>query len=167
MWQRDLKSPLKICFGPTEHLSLMRVCVWQMYLRLSAWPSLSIRPGRALTAVQRPLSMCRQTVKPVEVLSEHPSRCSFLWIFLICFSLYPSPPYFLPSLYLPSTNQSDAFSSSTARFTYEKPHLLFHRSASALIPAHSAPALLPLMHNTALASPAAPTAEQLHNLQIM
>lgn len=52
MWRYDRKSPLKIYCGPVQHLRLIRVCVhvWQMYLRLSAWPSLSISPDRVLTA---------------------------------------------------------------------------------------------------------------------
>lgn len=50
--------------------------VRQMNLRLSACPSLSISPDIALTAVQRPLSMCQQTVNPVDVLSDNPPCCS-------------------------------------------------------------------------------------------
>lgn len=105
----------------------MCVHVWQMYLRLSAWPSLSISPDRVLTAVQSPLSMCWQTVNPVEVLSDNPSCRSLLWILLICLSLYPPPPYFLFSLYLSSSSPRNPFffSSSTACFTYQS-HLLFN-----------------------------------------
>lgn len=80
-----------------------------MCLRLSAWPSSSISPDRALTAVQRPLSMCQQTVNPVEVLSDNPSCCSFLWILLIRLSLHPSPPNFLLSLYLSSAKSKQSF----------------------------------------------------------
>lgn len=65
-----------------------------------------------------------KTVNPVEVLSDNPSYCSFLWILLICLSLYPSPPYFLYSLYPFSTNQKMPSLSSTGCFTYQS--LIFY-----------------------------------------
>lgn len=137
----------------------MHVHVWQMYLRLSAWPSSSISPDRALTAVQRPLSMCRQTVNPVEVLSDNPSCSSFLWILLICLSLYPSPPYFLPSLYLSSTNQSNPFfkfplvASPTKAPSSILSLTLYHNPC----PQYFTPSY-PTVHNRVLTSPAAPPA---------
>lgn len=116
----------------------MCVHVWQMYLRLSAWPSLSISPDRVLTAVQSPLSMCWQTVNPVEVLSDNPSCRSLLWILLICLSLYPPPPYFLFSLYLSSSSPRNPFffqvpllASPTKAIFYSISHPFV------IIPAHS------------------------------
>lgn len=108
-----------------------------MCLRLSAWPSSSISPDRALTAVQRPLSMCQQTVNPVEVLSDNPSCCSFLWILLIRLSLHPSPPNFLLSLYLSSANQSNPSFKFHCWLQLPKAHPLFHLSFFVIIPAHS------------------------------
>ncbi len=115
----------------------MRVCLhmyaWQMYFRLSAWPSLSISPSRVLTAVQRSISMCQQTANPVQVLSNNPSWCSFLWILLICLSLYPSPTYF-SSLALSVFNQSSSSASFTSR---TKAPSSLYLSPFVIIPAHS------------------------------
>lgn len=115
---------------------MIHVCVhvWQMYLRLSAWPSSSISPDRALTAVQLPLSMCQQTVNPVEVLSDNPSCCSFLWILLIRLSLHPSPPNFPLSLYLSSANQSNPSFKLHCWLQLPKAHPLFHLSFFVIIP---------------------------------
>lgn len=58
-----------------------------MYFRLPAWPSLSIRHDRVLTAVQRPLSMCWQTVNPTQTIP--PTALffrfsSFAFPFILC-----------------------------------------------------------------------------------
>lgn len=113
------------------------VCLWQMYLRLSARPSLSISPDRALTAAQCALSMCQQTVNPMEVLSDNPSYCSFLWTLLICLSLYPPSLYFLRSLYLSLQQITVILFLVVLCFTLTKPNLLFHLSPFVIIPAHS------------------------------
>lgn len=133
-----------------------------MYLRLSAWPSLSINHDRVLTAVQRLLSMCRQTVNPVEVPSDNPSYCSFLWILLVClFPLSFTALFSLLSLSL-FNQSSQSFSKFHCLLQLPKPHLLFYLSLFVIIAAHSTSHHRTIqritLQCTILTSPAAPTA---------
>lgn len=115
---------------PTK--DLIHVCVqvhvWQMYLRLSARPSVSISPDRVLTAVQCLLSMCWQTVNPMEVLC----RQSLWQLFPLDSPHLPFPLSFtalFSFLSLSPFNQSkQSFSEFHCLLHPPKPHLLFYRS---------------------------------------
>lgn len=68
----------------------MRACVWQMCLELSAWPSLSISPDRAINCSAVPTEHVLENCEP----SGSPVRRSVLLLFSLD-SLHPPMPSFL------------------------------------------------------------------------
>ena len=129
----------------------MHVPVWQMYLRLSARPSVSISPDRVLTTVQHPLSMCRAQWKSSQTI---PPTAPFYGVSSFAFPFILRRPIFFILFISFQPIKVILFFKFHSLLHLPKPHLLFYLSTLCHnpCPQHFTPSY-PTVHNPPMHNP--------------